>query len=41
MTDVDPDATPVANPEELIVATDGFAIVQVAVAVMLAFEPSL
>jgi hypothetical protein len=39
--DVDPAATPVTNPEELIVATEVFAIVQVAVEVTLPVELSL
>jgi hypothetical protein len=38
---VEPAATPVANPAELIVATEGVAIVQLAVELILAVEPSL
>lgn len=37
----DPAATPVARPPELIVATDAFAVVQVAVVVTLPVELSL
>jgi hypothetical protein len=41
MTELVPDATPVASPDGLIVATDVFPIDQVAVEVMFAVEPSL
>ncbi len=41
VTGVEPDATAVANPAELIVATAAFPVVQLAVEVILAVEPSL
>jgi hypothetical protein len=41
MTELVPDATPVASPDEVIVATDVFPIDQAAVEVMFAVEPSL
>jgi hypothetical protein len=41
VTEVAPDATAVASPEELIVATDGFETAHAAVEVMFAVEPSL
>jgi hypothetical protein len=41
MTELVPDATPVASPDGLIVATDVFPVDHVAVDVMFAVEPSL
>jgi hypothetical protein len=41
MTELVPDATPVASPVGLIVATDVFPVDHVAVEVMFAVEPSL
>jgi hypothetical protein len=38
---VEPRATPVANPAELIVATDALELVQLAVVVTAAVVPSL